>query len=139
MGFTDGYKAAGNDCVAQTVSIIRTRVIAARPARRRGVKFGATFSTLVRLPSTETAGSTAMMKSILVLGALVVTTAPAFADEYYVVRGPDKECRVVETRPSDSTIVQIGPVAFATRDEAERERVVLCEDEPNEKVIIKRD
>jgi hypothetical protein len=103
------------------------------------VKFGATFSTLVRLPSTETAGSTAMIKSILVLGALVVTTAPAFADEYYVVRGPDKECRVVETRPSDSTIVQIGPVAFATRDEAERERVVLCEDEPDEKVIIKRD
>jgi hypothetical protein len=80
-----------------------------------------------------------MMKSLLVLGALVATAAPAFADEYYVVRGPDQECRVVETRPADSTIVQIGPLAFATREDAERERVVLCKDEPGEKVIIKRD
>ena len=81
-----------------------------------------------------------MMKSLLVLGALVLTAAPAFADEYYVVRGPDRECRVVETRPADTTIVQVGPLAFATRDEAERERVVLCKEEPEgEKVIIKRD
>jgi hypothetical protein len=80
-----------------------------------------------------------MMKPLLVLGALVLTAAPAFADEYYVVRGPDRECRVVETRPADTTIVQIGPLAFATREEAERERVVLCKEEPSEKVIIKRD
>ncbi len=80
-----------------------------------------------------------MMKSFLVFGVLAATAAPAFAAEYYVVRGPDRECRVVETRPADTTIVQIGPLAFATRDEAERERVVLCKDEPSEKVIIKRD
>ena len=79
-----------------------------------------------------------MMKSIFVLGALVVTSAPAFADDYYVVRGPDRECRVVETRPSDTTIVQIGPVAFATREDAERERIVLCKDEPGDRVIIKQ-
>jgi hypothetical protein len=79
-----------------------------------------------------------MMKSFLVLGALVVTAAPALADEYYVVRGPDRECRVVETRPADTTIVQIGPVAFATREEAERERVVLCEDDSNDRVVIKQ-
>ena len=79
-----------------------------------------------------------MMKSIFVLGALVVTAAPAFADDYYVVRGPDRECRVVETRPSDTTIVQIGPVAFATREDAERERIVLCKDEPGDRVIIKQ-
>lgn len=79
-----------------------------------------------------------MMKSFLVLWALVATTAPALADEYYVVRGPDKECRVVETRPADTTIVQIGPVAFATREEAERERVVLCKDESDDRVVIKQ-
>lgn len=79
-----------------------------------------------------------MMKSFLVLGALVATTAPALADEYYVVRGPDKECRVVETRPADTTIVQIGPVAFATREEAEIERVVLCKDESDDRVVIKQ-
>lgn len=69
----------------------------------------------------------------------MVTVAPAFADGYYVVRGPDRECRVVETRPSDTTIVQVGPPAVKTREEAERERVVLCKDEPGDKVIIKKD
>ena len=81
-----------------------------------------------------------MMKSMLVVGALVVTASPALSAEYYVVRGPDRECKVVETRPADTTIVQIGPVAFATREEADRERVVLCkEEESGERVIIKRD
>ena len=80
------------------------------------------------------------MKPLLVLGALVATAAAAFADEYNVVRGPDRECRVVETRPEDTSITQAEPVAFATREEAERGRVVLCKDEPDgEKVVIKRD
>lgn len=80
-----------------------------------------------------------MIKMVFVFGALAVTTAPAFADEYYVVRGPDHECRVVETRPTEKTYVQIGPVAFASRDEAEKQVVVLCKDEPTERVIIKKD
>jgi hypothetical protein len=80
-----------------------------------------------------------MMKALFVFGALAVTAAPAFADEYYVVRGPDHDCQVVETRPAEKTYVQIGPVAFATREEAEKQVTVLCKDEPSEHVIIKKD
>jgi hypothetical protein len=79
-----------------------------------------------------------MMKSLLVFGALVAMAAPAMADEYYVVRGADRECRVVESRPSDNTIVQVGPLAFQTRDDAERERTVLCREDSGERVIIKQ-
>lgn len=79
-----------------------------------------------------------MMKSILVFGSLAAMAAPAMADEYYVVRGPDRECRVVDSRPADTTIVQLGPLAFKTRDEAERERTILCKDENGDKVIIKK-
>jgi hypothetical protein len=82
-----------------------------------------------------------MMKYSLLLVGLVAVASPAIADEYYIVRGPDKECRVVETRPADTTIVQVGPLAFKTREEAERERVVLCKEDSDsgDKVIIKRD
>ncbi len=81
------------------------------------------------------------MKYFLILAGLAALATPASAEEYYVVRGPDKECRVVETRPSDTTIVQVGPLAFKTRDDAERERVVLCKADHHsgDKVIIKRD
>jgi hypothetical protein len=81
------------------------------------------------------------MKYSLLLVGLVAVASPAIADEYYIVRGPDKECRVVETRPADTTIVQVGPLAFKTREEAERERVVLCKEDSDsgDKVIIKRD
>jgi hypothetical protein len=82
-----------------------------------------------------------MMKYSLLLVGLVAVASPALADEYYIVRGPDKECRVVETRPADTTIVQVGPLAFQTREEAERERVILCKEDSDsgDKVIIKRD
>lgn len=47
--------------------------------------------------------------------------APAVADEYYVVRNPDTEhCTIVTKKPVEKEIItQIGPVAFATRQEAE--------------------
>lgn len=78
------------------------------------------------------------MKSFVICAGLVAMASPALADEYYVVRGPDKECRVVETRPADTTIVQVGPLAFKTRDDAERERIVLCKEEEDDTVIIKK-
>ncbi|WP_245297025.1 MULTISPECIES: hypothetical protein [Rhodomicrobium] len=82
-----------------------------------------------------------MMKTVLICAGFAAIAVPASADEYYVVRGPNKECRVVESRPTDSTIMQVGPLAFKSRDEAERQRTVLCKDERGggDKVIIKRD
>lgn len=73
-----------------------------------------------------------MIKPILALGALAITATvamPAHAEEYYIVRGPDRHCWVAESRPSDLTILQIGPLRFGTRDEAERQVRVVCEND----------
>jgi hypothetical protein len=70
-----------------------------------------------------------MMKQIALASLIVGFAAPAMAQEYYIVRGPDKRCRVVETRPTDQTVVVIGDKAFVSRDEAERQVRVVCKDE----------
>jgi len=70
-----------------------------------------------------------MIKSLFAVAVIAGFSAPAFSAEYYVVRGPDKKCRVVETRPVESTVVQVGPLAFVTRDEAESQVRVLCKDD----------
>ncbi len=84
-----------------------------------------------------------MMKSILLFAGVVAIASPAMAEEYYIVRGPDKECQVVETRPTDSTIVQVGPLAFQTREAAERESVIVCkeddgDDDDGDTVVIEK-
>lgn len=84
-----------------------------------------------------------MKNYILTAGLGLVLATPAMADEYYIERGPDKECRVVETRPSETTIVQVGPLAFKTRDDAERELRVVCKEmyerrEPDAVIIERR-
>jgi hypothetical protein len=60
----------------------------------------------------------------LLLGA----TAPAFAAEYYIVRGSDKKCKIVETRPTDNTVVVIGDKAYVSRGEADKQLKVVCKD-----------
>jgi hypothetical protein len=59
-------------------------------------------------------------KYISAAALIAASVAPAFADEYYVVRGPDRHCTVTTTRPEhDTVITQIGPLAFKSRTEAE--------------------
>lgn len=59
--------------------------------------------------------------------ALCAADLAAVADEYYVVRRPKThECTVVEHRPTENTLVQVGPLAFKTRGEAEEQRTTLC-------------
>jgi hypothetical protein len=65
-----------------------------------------------------------MLPAALILGFAV----PASAAEYYVVRGPDKKCKVVETKPTDKTIVVMGDRAFVTREEADRQLTVVCKE-----------
>ena len=80
-----------------------------------------------------------MKRYIGAIGLIIVTSTPLLAQEYYVVRGPDKKCRVVDSRPTDTTIVQVGPLAFKARDEAERELTVLCKEEaPGGDVVIEK-
>jgi hypothetical protein len=63
------------------------------------------------------------MKTRLILAGLLCVSfaGTAMADEYYVVQNPTTHhCTVVTEKPEAKTVVtQVGPLAFATRDEAE--------------------
>ncbi len=69
-----------------------------------------------------------MIKYVLPVAMLLGATAPAFAAEYYVVRGPDKKCKIVETRPTDKTVVVVGDRAYVTREEADKQLKVVCKE-----------
>ena len=69
-----------------------------------------------------------MIKYVLATAFLLGATAPAFAAEFYIVRGPDKKCQIVETRPTDKTIVVVGDKTYVTRDEATKQMAVVCKD-----------
>jgi hypothetical protein len=69
---------------------------------------------------------TTMLRYVLPVALLVGATAPAFAAEFYIVRGSDQKCRIVETRPADKTITIVGDKAYVTRDEATKEMAVVC-------------
>lgn len=69
-----------------------------------------------------------MMKYALIVAGTLVVASPAFAD-WFIVRGPDKQCRIVEKRPTDKTMVVIGDKAYVTRDEAERQVKVVCREQ----------
>jgi hypothetical protein len=66
-----------------------------------------------------------MTKYILALIIAAGVVSPALAD-FYIVRGPDKKCKVVETRPTDKTVVVIGNKAYVTKAEAEKQVAVVC-------------
>ena len=66
-----------------------------------------------------------MIKYLLALAVSAGVVSPALAD-YYIVRGPDKKCKVVETRPTDKTMVVIGNKAYVTKAEAEKQVTVVC-------------
>jgi hypothetical protein len=74
-----------------------------------------------------------MLKKI-VLAACVgaFCSSAAMAAEYYVVQEKStKKCKVVEARPTETTWVQVGPLDFKTRDEADRQVTVLCKERVN--------
>ena len=66
-----------------------------------------------------------MLKFMLPVALILGFAVPASAAEYYVVRGPDKKCKVVETKPTDKTIVVMGDRAFVSREEADRQLTVV--------------
>lgn len=68
-----------------------------------------------------------MFKPLFGLSAIVIIAGPAFAaDEYYIVRGPDKHCTVVEERPTTTTITVVGDTVYKTRSEAETAIKRVC-------------
>ena len=60
--------------------------------------------------------------------SLVALAGTAIAQEFYIVRGADKKCRVVEKRPTEKTVVVIGDKAYVTRQEAEKQVTVVCKE-----------
>jgi hypothetical protein len=70
-----------------------------------------------------------MLKYVIAIGVVLGVAAPALAaTEYFVVRGPDEKCKVVETRPTEKTIVVVGDKAYVTREEAEAQVKVVCKE-----------
>jgi len=69
-----------------------------------------------------------MIRHVLLVALLVGATAPAFAAEFYIVRGPDKRCQIVEKRPTEKTMVVIGDKAYVTRDEAQKQLAIVCKE-----------
>lgn len=77
-----------------------------------------------------------MYRKLLPAAALTAAIAvPAFAqtttvEEYYVVQDPaTKRCTIVNQKPTTTNIVQVGPLAFKTRTEAEAgmKTIKVCE------------
>ena len=69
-----------------------------------------------------------MIKYVLSVGLVAGLALPAFAAEYFIVRGPDKQCRVVEKRPTEKTIVVVGDRAYVTKEEATKQVAVVCKE-----------
>jgi hypothetical protein len=69
-----------------------------------------------------------MIKYALALALLVAVVGSALAQEFFIVRGPDKKCRIVEKRPTEKTIVIVGDKAYVTREEAEKQLKVVCKE-----------
>jgi hypothetical protein len=68
----------------------------------------------------------------LVVGALVLSFAtPALATKggFYIVRGEDKKCEIVDVAPAatETTITKVGKDVYVTRKEAEADLAVVCE------------
>ena len=69
-----------------------------------------------------------MARYLLATALLVAFAGSALAQEFFIVQGPDKKCKVVEKRPTEKTIVVLGDKAYVTREEAERQLKVVCKD-----------
>ena len=48
---------------------------------------------------------------------------------FWIARGPDKKCVVVETEPmaTETTVTRVGKDVYVTRDEAESDLAVVCQ------------
>ena len=72
-----------------------------------------------------------MLRKILIAGAVTLgLTAPTLAAEFYVVQDTaTKKCTIVDKKPTTTTVTQVGPIAFKTRQEAESgmKTIKVCE------------
>lgn len=56
----------------------------------------------------------------MLASAFAMSASAQVAAEYYVVQDTTtKRCTIVDKKPTTTTVVQVGPMAFKTRTEAE--------------------
>jgi hypothetical protein len=68
-----------------------------------------------------------MLKKLALATAAVGLLMSTAGAEYYIVQEQaTKKCKVVETRPTETTWVQIGPAAFKTQAEAQKQVKTVC-------------
>jgi hypothetical protein len=70
-----------------------------------------------------------MLKYALTAALVFAFAAPAVAGKgFWIVRGEDKKCVVVETEPmaSETTVTKVGKNIYVTREEAEADLAVVC-------------
>ena len=66
----------------------------------------------------------------MLLAALAIPASAQTTTEFYVVQdATTKKCTIVDKKPTTTTSVQVGPVAFKTRTEAEAgmKTIKVCE------------
>jgi hypothetical protein len=70
-----------------------------------------------------------MLKYALATALMFAASTPGWsADEYYIVRGPDKKCTVVQEKPTTTTITVVGNTVYKSRSEAETSIKKVCTD-----------
>jgi hypothetical protein len=65
-------------------------------------------------------------KLALATAAVGLLMSTASADYYIVQEKATKKCKVVETRPTETTWIQVGPAAFQTQAEAQKQIKTVC-------------
>jgi hypothetical protein len=69
-----------------------------------------------------------LKKLVLGTAAVALFASTASADNYVIQEKETKKCKVVESRPTETTWIQVGPLSFKTKDEAESQVAVLCKE-----------
>lgn len=71
------------------------------------------------------------IKTLILSAAMIGLAAPAFAESYYIVQGPDRHCSIVDQRPvtKEMTVVNPNGVTYTTRTQAmdAMKTVKVCE------------
>ncbi len=67
-----------------------------------------------------------MKRVLLAAGAVAVLSTPALADFWVVREGPSADCKIVETKPTDTKVTIVGNTVYKTRDEATKEMTTVC-------------
>jgi hypothetical protein len=68
-----------------------------------------------------------MLKKIALASLALALLAPVANADYYIVQEKaTKKCKVVETRPTETTWIQVGPASFKTQSDAEAQIKTVC-------------